>query len=53
VYTSDRGPARADEWLQARTTITEDAPLEPILSPDLSSPAALQRRLKLAAKRWR
>ena len=53
VYTSDQGVARAGEWLQARTTITEDAPLEPILAPDPSSSAALRRRLKLTAKRWR
>jgi peptidoglycan/xylan/chitin deacetylase (PgdA/CDA1 family) len=53
VYTSDRGPTHAGEWLQARTTITERGALEPILDPELSSYAALRRRLKLTAKRWR
>jgi peptidoglycan/xylan/chitin deacetylase (PgdA/CDA1 family) len=51
VYTSDRGPAREDEWLQARTSITEqDADLDPILS--LRRPP-LARRAKQLVKRWR
>jgi peptidoglycan/xylan/chitin deacetylase (PgdA/CDA1 family) len=53
VYTSDRGPTSAGEWLQPRTTITEHGALEPILHPELSSYGALRRRLKLTAKRWR
>jgi peptidoglycan/xylan/chitin deacetylase (PgdA/CDA1 family) len=53
VYTSDRGFARDGQWLQARTTITEHDPLEPILVPESSSYAAVRRRVKLAAKRWR
>jgi len=53
VYTSDRGPAQPDQWLQARTTITEQGALEPILNPELSTSGALRRRLKLTAKRWR
>jgi peptidoglycan/xylan/chitin deacetylase (PgdA/CDA1 family) len=50
VYTSDRGPARAGDWLQARTTITEHGALAPILSARYP---ALRRRVELAAKRWR
>jgi peptidoglycan/xylan/chitin deacetylase (PgdA/CDA1 family) len=50
VYTSDRGSASPGEWLQARTTITEDHALDPILSP---APAKLRRRAELVAKRWR
>jgi peptidoglycan/xylan/chitin deacetylase (PgdA/CDA1 family) len=50
VYTSDRGAARAGDWLQARTTMAENSALEPILSG--SSPS-LRRRVELTAKRWR
>jgi peptidoglycan/xylan/chitin deacetylase (PgdA/CDA1 family) len=53
VYTSDRGHARTGDWLQARTTVTEHGALEPILSPESSPYAALRRRVKLSAKRWR
>jgi len=50
VYTSDRGPARSDHWLQARTTIRQDDALAPILAPPVTS---LRRRAQLAVKRWR
>lgn len=53
VYTSDRGPARPSDWLQARTTLTEHGALDLILTPDRSPYAALRRRAKLTAKRWR
>lgn len=49
VYTSDRGPTSGDAWLQARTTITEAGPLEPILAGHSSLP----RRMKQVLKRWR
>lgn len=53
VYTSDRGPALVDQWLQPRTTITQHGALDEILSPPSSSYAVIRRRLKLTAKRWR
>jgi peptidoglycan/xylan/chitin deacetylase (PgdA/CDA1 family) len=49
VYTSDRGPAGSEAWLQARTSITEDGELEPVLAGDSSVP----RRIKQVLKRWR
>lgn len=49
VYTSDRGHASADAWIQARTTITEESPLEPILAGETS----LTRRAKRVIKQWR
>jgi peptidoglycan/xylan/chitin deacetylase (PgdA/CDA1 family) len=53
VFTSDRGPTDPHAWLQPRTTITEDDPLAPILSSEMSPYAALRRRAKLTVKRWR
>jgi peptidoglycan/xylan/chitin deacetylase (PgdA/CDA1 family) len=50
VYTSDRGPARAGDWLQPRTSITPDDPLAPILK---TSTPTVRRRAELAVKRWR
>ena len=50
VFTSDRGPARAGDWLQARTTITQETSLGDVLGP---RPASLKRRVELVAKRWR
>jgi peptidoglycan/xylan/chitin deacetylase (PgdA/CDA1 family) len=49
VYTSDRGPAVQDAWLQARSTITERDPLEPILAGTSTFPL----RAKKVLKRWR
>jgi peptidoglycan/xylan/chitin deacetylase (PgdA/CDA1 family) len=52
VYTSDRGPARRGDWLQARNTITArdgDEQLRRILTER----DGLLRRAKLTAKRWR
>ena len=56
VYTSDRGRARAGDWLQARTTLHagDDAErLERIVAGERPSPRALVRRAKRTAKRWR
>jgi peptidoglycan/xylan/chitin deacetylase (PgdA/CDA1 family) len=56
VFTSDRGMARADAWLQPRNTIRPqdgDDPLEEIRGLDASITAAAKRRAKLAVKRWR
>ena len=54
VFTSDRGPARAGDWLQARNTLRRDddgAALDRILAGRPRS--SLRRRVELAAKRWR
>jgi peptidoglycan/xylan/chitin deacetylase (PgdA/CDA1 family) len=56
VYTSDRGTARADAWLQARNTVgpADGAGLlDAIAAADGRAPRSLTRRAKLAAKRWR
>lgn len=56
VYTSDRGLARADGFLQARNSVgPADAPdlLGRIASLDAAPHRALPRRAKLAVKRWR
>ena len=52
VYTSDRGAARRDDWIQARTTIhagDDGETVQRVLTPRDS----LRRRAKLTAKRWR
>jgi peptidoglycan/xylan/chitin deacetylase (PgdA/CDA1 family) len=56
IYTSDRGTARSDDWVQARNSVrTGDGPglVDHILSLKGSPPEALRRRLRLAVKRWR
>jgi peptidoglycan/xylan/chitin deacetylase (PgdA/CDA1 family) len=53
VYTSDRGPARPEEWLQARTTNTHPEPRDAVLAPAGAAGRSLGRRAKLLAKRWR
>jgi peptidoglycan/xylan/chitin deacetylase (PgdA/CDA1 family) len=56
VYTSDRGTARADAWLQARNSVgpADDAGLlDRILSADRRPHEALRRHTKLVAKRLR
>jgi len=56
VYTSDRGTARADAWLQARNSVgpADDAGLlDAIAAADAQARRALGRRAKLAVKRWR
>ena len=56
VYTSDRGTARADAWLQARNSVgpADDAGLlDRIISADRRPHEALRRRTKLVAKRLR
>lgn len=53
VYTSDRGAARAGDWLQARSTIHESDVVATVLHPTSSSSATVMRRVKLTVKRWR
>lgn len=56
VYTSDRGTARAHDWLQARNTIGPCdgvGVVEDILALERRSRDVLRRRARLAAKRWR
>jgi peptidoglycan/xylan/chitin deacetylase (PgdA/CDA1 family) len=56
MYTSDRGTARAGDFLQVRTSVgPTDAPglLGRIASLDAAPHRALPRRAKLAVKRWR
>jgi peptidoglycan/xylan/chitin deacetylase (PgdA/CDA1 family) len=56
VYTSDRGTARANAWLQARNTVgpADDAGLlDAIAATGGRVDRALARRAKLAVKRWR
>jgi peptidoglycan/xylan/chitin deacetylase (PgdA/CDA1 family) len=55
VYTSDRGTARYDDWLQARNTVRRgDEPVsDDILSWEKPRHNALPRSLTLAVKRWR
>ena len=56
VYTSDRGSARAGDWLQARNSVTEADGGDLVARVRLlesSRPKALKRRVKLAVKRWR
>lgn len=56
VYTSDRGTARANAWLQPRTSLgpADDAGVvRHIAATDARGPAALRRRARLAVKRWR
>ena len=56
IYTSDRGTARSDDWMQARNSVRAgDAPgvVDHILSMGSSPQNALRQRLKLAVKRWR
>jgi peptidoglycan/xylan/chitin deacetylase (PgdA/CDA1 family) len=56
IYTSDRGTARTDGWMQARNSVrTGDGPglVDHILSHEGSLHHVLRRRLELAVKRWR
>jgi peptidoglycan/xylan/chitin deacetylase (PgdA/CDA1 family) len=56
IYTSDRGTARSEDWMQARNSVRAgDGPglVDHILSLESSPRDALGRRLKLAVKRWR
>jgi peptidoglycan/xylan/chitin deacetylase (PgdA/CDA1 family) len=54
VYTSDRGRARADAWLQARTSIGADEPaVDSLLAAGGPPRTSLSRRAKLVVKRWR
>lgn len=56
VYTSDRGTARWDHWIQPRNTVRSgDGPdvIEHVLSMERTPYDYLRRRARLAAKRWR
>jgi peptidoglycan/xylan/chitin deacetylase (PgdA/CDA1 family) len=56
VYTSDRGTAQSDHWLQARNTVRpSDEPelVDHVRSLETPVYNAVRRRVKLAAKRWR
>ena len=56
VFTSDRGTARSDAWLQARNSIDRRAThdtIAQILALDRPGGRALLRRAKLAVKRYR
>ena len=56
VYTSDGGVARADAWLQARTTIDRRHVTElgdPVGTADPHRVTGALRRAKRVAKRWR
>jgi peptidoglycan/xylan/chitin deacetylase (PgdA/CDA1 family) len=55
VYTSDRGPARPADWLQARNTVRrgDGADLLARICSTRRAHERLLRRATLAAKRWR
>jgi len=56
VYTSDRGPSRPSQWLQARTTVhagDDQAAIERMLVPELGAVATFARSARLFVKRWR
>jgi peptidoglycan/xylan/chitin deacetylase (PgdA/CDA1 family) len=51
VYTSDRGTARPDDFLQARNSVGPRD--EPVLLDRIGAGDGLRRRAKLVVKRWR
>jgi peptidoglycan/xylan/chitin deacetylase (PgdA/CDA1 family) len=56
VYTSDRGTARADAWIQPRNTVSSKdsaGVVERIVSAERPAYRALPRRAKRVVKRWR
>jgi peptidoglycan/xylan/chitin deacetylase (PgdA/CDA1 family) len=56
VYTSDRGTAWSNGWLQPRNTVLhddDDGILRDILALENSPGRALRRRARQAVKRWR
>jgi hypothetical protein len=56
VFTTDAGPARADEWLQPRNTIRrgdDAAALDRVLESCNGAAPEIFRWVKLAVKRWR
>ena len=56
VFTSDRGCARPDRWIQPRNSVrSADGPalIEEIHCLDRPLPKSVHRRLKLRVKRWR
>lgn len=56
VYTSDRGPAVRDDWLQARNTVHHDDGLDEVkamIDPPTNRLRSAVRVAQLAVKRWR
>jgi len=56
IYTSDRGTARSNDWLQARNTVRPgDVPgfVDHVLSLESTPQDVLRQSLRRAAKRWR
>jgi len=56
AFTSDRGPARSDRWLQSRNSLSQQdgpAELHRILWPEAPFGAEAVRRTTLLVKRWR
>lgn len=56
VYTTDGGPARASDWIQARNTIRSGHSAEDVRRLIEQRPGAIERSwrsLRLAVKRWR
>jgi peptidoglycan/xylan/chitin deacetylase (PgdA/CDA1 family) len=56
VYTSDRGTARFDDWIQCRNTVhtgDETGLVDHVRSLERSPYHTLRRRVRVAAKRWR
>jgi peptidoglycan/xylan/chitin deacetylase (PgdA/CDA1 family) len=56
AYTSDRGPSRAGDFIQPRTSVqAQDGPalLGALASADGTARRSAARRVKLAVKRWR
>jgi peptidoglycan/xylan/chitin deacetylase (PgdA/CDA1 family) len=56
VYTSDRGPALRDDWLQPRNTVHRDDRLDHVrgmIEPSRNRLGAAVRVARLAVKRWR
>ena len=56
VYTSDRGVARRDAWIQPKITIRrrdEISDITEVIAPSAAKPDGLPRKIKLLFKRWR
>jgi len=56
IYTSDGGPARSSDWVQARNTVRRSHDLQRVLEFCRETPSGakgIARQLKLMLKRWR
>jgi len=53
VYTSDRGPAREDAWLQPRNTVHTGADATAVRRVALALASSPMREARLLVKRWR